>query len=278
MNPPRFNGDPNSWKAEKWLEAMNKVFEDMRIPDEEKIRCAVFKLEGPADQWWQGLQESWERDHTPQTWDNFTRKFEDYFVTMVTRDKIEVDFLRLEQGSMTVVQYSARFMELAWHCTHLVPHELRRVYPFVKGLRPELRKQLSTYAFADYQTTLDRAFQIENDLEKHQGGLKRGGSKLKYQEQGSRLIRGQPSSSVSGNVRGVQIIASTAQPVSGQHFSMVCKFCQRIGHTEEMCWKKQGKCMKCGEMGHIRKKCPKWRFQQGQTSSSGQQKGSGYGW
>ncbi|GAV58411.1 zf-CCHC domain-containing protein/RVP_2 domain-containing protein [Cephalotus follicularis] len=52
-----------------------------------------------------------------------------------------------------------------------------------------------------------------------------------------------------------------------------CTFCGRPNHDESECWKKMGKCLKCGSQGHILKDCPmireQVRGQQGNAGASG---------
>nr|XP_027064418.1 uncharacterized protein LOC113690624 [Coffea arabica] len=38
---------------------------------------------------------------------------------------------------------------------------------------------------------------------------------------------------------------------------VTCAYCKKIGHTEDGCWKKQGKCLKCGSSEHQIFGCPK---------------------
>ncbi|GAV73979.1 RVP_2 domain-containing protein, partial [Cephalotus follicularis] len=49
-----------------------------------------------------------------------------------------------------------------------------------------------------------------------------------------------------------------------------CTFCGRPNHEESECWKKTGKCLKCGSQDHILNNCPMIREQvRGQQGSAG---------
>ena len=37
---------------------------------------------------------------------------------------------------------------------------------------------------------------------------------------------------------------------------VICRYCQRAGHIEKECWRKQGACLACGQKGHIAVNCP----------------------
>ncbi|XP_027181976.1 uncharacterized protein LOC113780368 [Coffea eugenioides] len=47
---------------------------------------------------------------------------------------------------------------------------------------------------------------------------------------------------------------------------MTCAYCKKPGHTMDSCWKKQGKCLKCGSSEHQISGCPK--MQEGTTSNA----------
>nr|XP_027090297.1 uncharacterized protein LOC113711333 [Coffea arabica] len=47
---------------------------------------------------------------------------------------------------------------------------------------------------------------------------------------------------------------------------MTCAYCKKPGHTMDDCWKRQGKCLKCGSSEHQISGCPK--MQEGTTSNA----------
>ena len=55
---------------------------------------------------------------------------------------MEQELLTLTQGSKTVLEYEARFVELPKYAPHIVADEKRKVKKFVKGLRPSIRTRL----------------------------------------------------------------------------------------------------------------------------------------
>lgn len=53
------------------------------------------------------------------------------FVPKIFRDLRQDQFMRLEQGKMTVSQYEVRFQELSWYATTILPTQEERIHYFV---------------------------------------------------------------------------------------------------------------------------------------------------
>ncbi|MQM19288.1 hypothetical protein Taro_052289 [Colocasia esculenta] len=78
-------------------------------------------------------------------WDEFVRLFRTKFVPEHIQDRMEQEFLSLAQGSMTVLEYEARFSELSKYAPHIVANERRKTKKFVMGLKPSLRTRLVAF-------------------------------------------------------------------------------------------------------------------------------------
>ncbi|XP_038990409.1 alpha/beta-gliadin clone PW8142-like [Phoenix dactylifera] len=58
--PPAFKGTADPMEAVSWLKQMEKVFQALRCPDEEKVLFATFMLQGEAADWWEmEKREAW---------------------------------------------------------------------------------------------------------------------------------------------------------------------------------------------------------------------------
>lgn len=60
---------------------------------------------------------------SPLTWPQFFSMFLEKYMLRSLRDRLRERFSRLEQGSMTVAEYEARFHELARHETSILNTE-----------------------------------------------------------------------------------------------------------------------------------------------------------
>ena len=88
------------------------MLEAMEITsDKTRIRLAAFQLEGEAQVWWNWAKTS--RDLEGMTWAEFQELFMGKYFSDTTRHTKAQEFLELKQGTMTVMDYVARFTKLA---------------------------------------------------------------------------------------------------------------------------------------------------------------------
>ena len=107
-HPPAFIGEGDPMVANHWFRQIENVLEAMDITsDAAKIRLAAFQLEGESQVWWDWVKIS--RDLEAMTWAEFHGLFmSKYFATTARHSKTQ-EFLELRQGTMTVMEYMARF-------------------------------------------------------------------------------------------------------------------------------------------------------------------------
>ncbi|MQM23540.1 hypothetical protein Taro_056605 [Colocasia esculenta] len=154
MTPPSFKGESDPLMAESWMRETEKIFRAIRCPDEDKVTLDTYMLQERADVWWSSLLRTrFEDGAVDVAWDAFVRLFRAKFVPEHIQDKMEQEFLSLTQGSMTVLEYEARFSELSKYAPHIVEDERRKTKKFVMGLKPSLRTRLVAF---DHRT-LDEA-------------------------------------------------------------------------------------------------------------------------
>ena len=96
--------------ADHWFMRVEKVLEAMEITfDTTMIRLAAFQLEGEAQVWWNWAKTP--RDLEAMTWVEFQELFMGKYFLDTARYVKDQEFLELKQGTMTVIEYVARFME-----------------------------------------------------------------------------------------------------------------------------------------------------------------------
>ena len=79
----------------------------MNCEDEQKLLFATYLLNEDAKYWWTGMQQQMETREEPTTWANFrTRFLEKYFPDTARQDR-EAEFLALQQGDMSVQEYTS---------------------------------------------------------------------------------------------------------------------------------------------------------------------------
>ena len=121
-------------QIEKVLEAMD-ITSDMT-----RIRLAEFQPEGEAQVWWNWVKTF--RDLEAMTWTEFQELFMGkYFLDTVRHAKAQ-EFLKLKLGTMTVMDYVARFTKLARFVDDYVATDMTKVKRFENGMRLSIRGRI----------------------------------------------------------------------------------------------------------------------------------------
>ncbi|KAL6310827.1 hypothetical protein AAG906_005867 [Vitis piasezkii] len=138
LGPPYFSGATDPTEAEAWILKMEKFFGVIDCSEEQKASYAAFMLDKEADHWWRMTRRLLE-DQGPITWRQFREAFyKKYFPDSVRRQKVG-EFIRLEQGDMTVAQYEAKFTELSRFSPQLIATEEEKQGHLIRDC-PENRK------------------------------------------------------------------------------------------------------------------------------------------
>ena len=107
-NPLTFKGGGDPMVADHWFMQIEKVLEAMDITsDRTRVRLAAFQLEGEAQGWWTWAKTS--RDLEVMTWAEFQKLFMGKYFPDTARHAKAQEFLELKQGTMTMMEYVARF-------------------------------------------------------------------------------------------------------------------------------------------------------------------------
>ena len=87
--------------------------------------------------WWNWAKTSWDLE--AMTWAEFHELFVGKYFPATARYAKAREFLELKQGAMTVIEYVARFMELARFADDYVATDVAKVKRFENGLRLSIR-------------------------------------------------------------------------------------------------------------------------------------------
>ena len=127
--------------ADQWLLQVEKVLEAMEITsDTTRIRQAAFQLEGEAQVWWNWAKTS--RDLEAMTWAEFQELFIGKYFPDTARHAKAQEFLELKQGTMTVMDYVARFTKLSRFADDYVATDMAKVRRFENGLKLSIRGRI----------------------------------------------------------------------------------------------------------------------------------------
>ena len=130
---------------------------------------ASFMLKGEAEHWWISTKKTLPLEkYEILTWIIFLDAFYEKYFPESVRDKKEVEFMELIQGNKTVVQYEAKFTELARFTPHIVSDDVRKAKKFQRGLRPSIRTRMATLQLKAYSEVVETVKVVEKECEDYQ--------------------------------------------------------------------------------------------------------------
>ena len=127
--------------------------------DAVKIRLAAFQLKGESQVWWDWVRTS--RDLEAMTWAELQELFMGKYFPDTARYAKAQEFLELKQGTMTVMDYVARFTELAHFADDYVATDMAKVRIFENGLKLSIRGRI----VRDMDSMVRTALTIEREIE-----------------------------------------------------------------------------------------------------------------
>ena len=128
-------------KVDHWFQQVGKILEAMEITsDTTRIRLAAFQLEGESQVWWDWVKAS--RNFKAMTWEEFHELFMGKYFLAFARHAKSREFLELKQGATTVLEYVAKFTELARFVDDYVATDMAKVRKLEDGLKFSIRGKI----------------------------------------------------------------------------------------------------------------------------------------
>ena len=235
--------------ADQWIRKLRKCFRLLICSDHDKVELAAYLLEGKALDWWETATRGMNVD--VMGWEEFERLFLGKFFPDTVKEELDVEFQFLEQGSMTAVEYEAKFDELSRFAQPL--SELARAQKFTRGLNSRIRDVVASHRFRTVNAVLGSAVAMEQSQQKRARD-----NEAKRDAQGKgKFIAG--SSSNQGNTWKKQKSKhqTSMRAVSvNQRNPVICYNCREQGHVASKCPKpKSTICYNCEQPGHLAKDC-----------------------
>ena len=222
--------------ADYWFMQVEKVLEAMEISSyTTRIRLAAFQLKGEAQVWWNWAKTS--RDLEAMTWVEFHDLFMGKYFPDTARHAKAQEFLELKQGAMTVIEYVARFMELARFTEDYVAIDLAKVRRFENGLRLSIRGRIVGLRLQDTDSMVGTALTIEREIEDARSTRDAGVSRKRKEDPSSSNPRKKQKTSVSHGSQGhSQGHQDQGQDGKFSHAGqMMCYFYRQLEHFRRDC-------------------------------------------
>ena len=232
-HPPTFRGGGDPMVADHWFMQIENILEAIEITsDTTRIRLVAFQLEGEAKVWWRWAKTS--RDLEVMTWAEFQELFMGKYFPETARHAKAQEFLELKQAATTVMDYVARFTELARFADDYVATDLAKVRRFENGLKLSIRGRIVGLRLRDMDSMVGTTLTIEREIEDARSTQDVSvGSKREDQPSSSSGKRQKTSASHEFQDQGQDWASS--QP--GQR---ICYFCRQPGHVRRVFPQRQG--------------------------------------
>ncbi|XP_022873148.1 uncharacterized protein LOC111392110 [Olea europaea var. sylvestris] len=236
LNPPIFEDALDPTAAKDWLRTLENMFRYTRVSEVEKVVCASFMLRGSAGHWWDTMSSI--EDVNTMTRDRFKELFRNKYFTAPVRAMKMNEFIQLRQGGMTVGEYNRKFEQLSRFATHMINTDALKVERFLKGLRPELYRDVSMAGILDvsYSQIAEKALvaeQAEQRISRAQETRRQFRQGQQHWDQGKHPRIDQ----------GKALIAQPSCPRCGGQHTGACPIEPRT-------------CYVCGKVGHLARACP----------------------
>lgn len=265
MKPPEFHDTTDPVVANTWIKEMEKAFELVQLGEDQKTVYASYFLKGDVIFWWETVQAL--EGNRIVTWNRFKELFLEKYFPKYMQTQMELKFLELKQGNMSVLEYEKKFTELSRFVNKYVHTDEEKAQRFQQGLEPWIRSRVSMFEINNYSGVVQKAAIIENDGV--QARKNRENKKRKGQFRGPRNEEGSPpKGSVKrigfhkggnfqkrndGNKKQGNKPHNRGQEGGNQPQRVECKHCGKM-HLG-ICNKLNMTCFKCNQKGHLANEC-----------------------
>ena len=168
--------------------------------DATRIRLATFKLEGESQIWWDWVKVS--KDQETMTWGEFRELFMSNFFLASARHAKAQKFLELRQGDRTMLEYVAKFTELARFGDDYVAINMAKVRRFEDGLKLSIRGKIVGFLTQDMNSMVTTAMAIEREIQDAQSIRDTGTGGKRKESQTSSCSRKKPKALSSRGFQG----------------------------------------------------------------------------
>jgi hypothetical protein len=214
--PPLFTKAEDPLDAEVWLRVVESKFPLLAgdCPDDTKARFTAQQLHDPARTWWDHFRAMLPADHEV-SWEEFKNAFRGHHIPAGILDRKLNEFLALNQGTRTVLQYAQAFNDLCQYAGYHADSDEKKRDRFRRGLNSKLRERLNTVRADSFNELVNLAISQEDCIVAHWAEKKRKAPMVAPLRSSGLLPTIRAGISAAGRQMGDQ--ATSAAAAAGTH-------------------------------------------------------------
>ena len=140
LNPPIFTGSKNAEDPQEFVDEVHKILVAMGATDTKKEKLSSYQIKDVAQTLFKIWQESRVLGGVSITRElSKTAFLERFFLRKMRKAKVE-EFINHKQGSMTVRNYSLKFVKLSRYATSRVSNCMDEMSRFLIGINGDLEE------------------------------------------------------------------------------------------------------------------------------------------
>ncbi|XP_058106966.1 uncharacterized protein LOC131250702 [Magnolia sinica] len=147
-------------EAEYWLNWVTKLLRPLHCTEAESVELLSYLFEKEADLWWESVLRTIPEGYE-WTWEALEARFNEKYLPQTYQHERENEFLRLQQGGMTVAQYENRFTELSRYASEMIASEAIQMRQFLAGLRSSIRSKMCCAIIRTYAELVELSTRAE---------------------------------------------------------------------------------------------------------------------
>ncbi|XP_074323417.1 uncharacterized protein LOC141660339 [Apium graveolens] len=186
QKPDSFSAAPTPIDAENWIVHLEKIFDALGCDEIQKVRLAVYKLEGDAQRWWRGVKATRGEQYTEALeWQGFKEVFYEQYFSNVDREAYLREFHSIMQHQdESITDYMARFIRLVGFAGTVAGTAAQQADKFKWGLKSHLRGSIISFKFDNVAEAADAAKDVEKERIDFRTSRSNSGSKRTRDDQG----------------------------------------------------------------------------------------------
>ncbi|XP_021829293.1 uncharacterized protein LOC110769588 isoform X3 [Prunus avium] len=198
-----------------------------------------------ARSWWDEVKKA--EDVSLMDWEGFKTVF--YAKYFPAKDRLEASFLSLEQGSLSVGDYEAKFSKLLRFAQPMT--EVQKARKFELGLVDDIRSSVVNLRLQTLTEVVDCAIAVEKTIELY---IQHQNRQRDYRGKGKASAQCMCASGEHGGTGKRQ--RGRAAIHAQQTRTSECYNCSEVGHLRRDCPKSKAQCcFNCKQPGHLAKDC-----------------------